>query len=102
MVIAMRYLIIIAGDLRVIRNILSAVKNKWRMIGVQLVFKDVLDEFKQEDDPLSEVINYWLKGNIKDSLISWASIVKSLKSKHVDEWGLAERIGSQYCKGTYC
>ena len=88
MVIAMRYLIIIAGDLRVIRNIHSAVKNKWRMIGVQLgISKDILDELKQEDDPLSEVINYWLKGNIKDSLISWASIVKSLKSKHVDERG---------------
>ena len=69
------------------------------MIGVQLgIPKNKLKEFKKEDDPLSEVVDYWLSGNVTESVvpISWKSVVAALKSGHVGEPGLAEEICTKH------
>ena len=57
----------------------------------------MLQEFKEERDPLSAVIDYWLRGNATES-ISWKSIVTALQSKHVGESGLAEQIRAEHCQ----
>ena len=88
-------------DLRTICNLLGSVKSKWFEIGIQLgIPRHKLVEFRKEDDPLSAAIDYWLKGNVLDSVvpISWASIVAALKSEHVDETAVADRINSEYCQ----
>ncbi len=74
------------------------VKHKLVQISVQLgIPLNKIKEFKKEDDPLSEVIDYWLKGNVKGVPLTWKSIVKALESTHVDEEALAERIKKTYC-----
>ncbi len=84
---------IIVNDLRVLRNLLDVVARKWYMIGIQLgIPKNKLDEFQNLDDPLSEVINYWLQGNVKGAPVSWETIVEVLRTEHVGEPGLATKI----------
>lgn len=88
-------------DLRIVCDELGSIKNKWQVIGIQLgIPRTKLQDFKEEDDPLSAVIDYWLRGNATESSvpISWQSIVAALKSKHVDEHGLAEQIREKYCQ----
>ena len=94
---------IIVNDLRVLRNLLDVVARKWYMIGIQLgIPKNKLDEFQNLDDPLSEVINYWLQGNVKGAPVSWETIVEVLRTEHVGEPGLATKIQSKYCIGIIC
>ncbi len=91
---------IIVNDLRVLRNLLDVASRKWHMIGIQLgIPKNKLDEFKNLDDPLSEVINYWLHGNVKGDPVSWETIVKVLRTEHVGEPGLTAKIQSKFCRG---
>ena len=88
-------------NLRIICNVLGSIKSKWLVIGVQLgIPRNKLEEFKKEDDPLSAVIDYWLKRNVRESVvpISWQSIVAALKSVYVDESGLADEINKKYCQ----
>ena len=78
---------------------MDVVARKWHKIGIQLgIPKNKLDEFQNLDDPLSEVINYWLQGNVKGDPVSWETIIEALRTKHVDELGLATTI-QDYCKG---
>ena len=67
------------------------------MIGIQLGIPcHKLEEFKNEHDPLSVIIDYWLKGNIKDVKVSWEVLISILR---VDEPGLAERVSKENCTG---
>ena len=54
-------------------------------------------EFKNDDDPLTAAIDYWLNGNVEGVSISWSSIVTALKSSHVGEIGLANKIKKKHC-----
>ncbi len=89
-------------DLRTICNALVRIETKWFRIGIQLgIPRSKLEKFKKdEDDPLSAVVDYWLQGNITESVspISWNSIVAALKSEYVGEPGLAEKISKKYCE----
>ena len=68
------------------------------MIGIQLgIPLNKLQEFKKEDDPLSLVVDYWLKGNATEP-VSWESIVIALKSEHVEETRLARQIIMDHCE----
>lgn len=76
---------------------LSEVLHKLTEIGVQLgIPRRKLKELEKEDDPLSAVIDYWLRGNVDGLPPTWRSIVTVLNSKHVDESGLAKRIQKLY------
>ena len=88
-------------DLKTICEALGSIKTKWFEFGIQLgISRNKLLEFEKERDPLSAVIDYWLRGNVTESsaLISWQSIVAVLKSKYVGETGLAEEISKEYCQ----
>ncbi len=91
-------------DLKTICNALVSVETKWFRIGIQLgIPRSKLEKFKKdEDDPLSAVVDYLLKGNVTESAtaipISWNSILTALKSDYVGEPGLAERISKNYCQ----
>ena len=75
------------------------IAHKLFKIGVQLgVPHHKLKEFEKEADPLSAVIDYWLSGNVEGVPVSWRSIVAALKSNHVGETGLANRISRKYCQ----
>ncbi len=87
--------------MRSICNALASIKIKWYELGIQLgIPRNKLLEFKKEDDPLSAVVDYWLRGNVTESVdpISWKSIVAALKSEYVGEPGLAEQISKKYCQ----
>ena len=76
---------------------LATVKYKWRDIGLKLhVPYHKLKEFEKEANPLVEVINYWLNGNVKDVPVTWKSVVTVLESSSVDERGLAKIIMKKY------
>ena len=80
---------------------MGSVETKWFKIGIQLgIPRDKLLEFQQSPDPLSAVVDYWLRGNVTESVIpiSWQSIANALKSKRVGEPGLAEQIIKDYCQ----
>ena len=84
-------------DLRTICKELSRVPDKLIAIGVQLgISHNKVTKFMKEDEPLSAVINFWLSGNVKKIPLNWQSIVKALKSGHVDETKLANKIISRY------
>ena len=84
-------------NLRNICNELGGIKTKWLEIGIQLgIPRRKLLEFKEDRDPLSAVVEYWLNGNTKVP-VSWKSIVAALKSEHIAEPGLAEKINKKYC-----
>ena len=55
---------------------------------------------EKEVDPLSAVVNYWLQGNVTESVvpITWKSIVAALKADSVQETALAEEIRKKYCQ----
>ena len=73
-------------------------KYKWRDIGLKLhVAYHKLKEFEKEGDPFAAVMNYWLKGNVKDVPVTWRSIVTVLESSSVDERGLAKTMMKKYC-----
>ena len=86
-------------DLSIICEELAKVKYKWKSIGLKLgVPYYKLKEFEKESDPLVEVIDYWLKGNVKDVPITWRSIVAVLESSSVEETRLAQFIMKKYCQ----
>ncbi len=81
---------------------LGGIKTQWVEVGIQLgIPRSKLLEFEEVRDPLSAVVDYCLKGNVSESAVtvSWQSIVKALKSRHVGESGLAEEIRKKYCQG---
>lgn len=74
-------------------------RHKWFLIGIQLgIPRNTLKQFENEADPFSAAVDYWLKGNVKDSgvPISWKSIVTALKSRYVGEPALAEELNKKY------
>lgn len=88
--------------MRTICEALGSIRTKWHEVGVQLgVPYSKLEEFEKSRDPFAAVINYWLSGNVTESLVlpvSWDSIVTVLKSTYVSEPGLAETISKNYCQ----
>ena len=87
--------------MRDVCNELAKVKHKWIQICVQLGFpQHILKQFEDEKDPLSAAVSYWLDGNVAESAdpTSWRSIVTVLKSEHVGEPALAERVNEKYCQ----
>ena len=85
-------------DLSTICEELATVKYKWWDIGLRLhVPYHKLKEFEKEENPLAAVVNYWLKGNVKDVPVTWRSIVAALEAASVDERGLARTIREKYC-----
>lgn len=90
-----------ALTLRVVCDALGTIKTSWQKIGVQLgIPHHRLQEFKADDDPLAAVVDYWLQGNVTESVvpISWQSIVTALKSEHVGAPGLADKLRKKYCQ----
>ena len=86
-------------DLKNVCSELSEISSKRFKIGIQLgISHSQLKEFEQEDDPLSAIVNFWLRGNVESVPVSWKSIVEALKSKHVGETGLANMISKKYCQ----
>ena len=84
---------------------LNKVVHKAHAIGIQLgIPMPILRQFKMlpTGEIFPEIVDYWLQGNT-DVEISWNSIVTVLKSGHVDEIGLADRIHQEFCQpeGTY-
>ncbi len=72
------------------------VEYKWFKIGVQFgIPHRKLKEFEKVEDPLSDVINYCLMGNVEGVPFTWESIVTALES--TDESGLAKRLKIKYC-----
>ena len=84
--------------MRTVCRKLRIVSHKWFTIGILLGIPHVtLKKFKvEEEDPLSAVINYWLRGNVVESAepISWKTIVAVLNA--IDEAGLAKEITKEY------
>lgn len=82
--------------MRTICDALEGMKTKWQVLGFQLGIPIAkLLEFKEEDDPLSAVVDYWLRGSTHVP-ISWKSITTVLQSPSIDEPGLAEYITTKY------
>ena len=86
--------------MRNLKNALATVTPKWFDIGIQLrIEHHILKEFEQQytNNPsrcLSEMLQYWLKGNAVDgkSHVNWETIIEALKSRSIGETGLAEEI----------
>ena len=84
--------------MRPICSELAVVAYKWYKIGFQLgIPYHKLKELEEERDPLIAAIDYWLNGNVEGVSISWSSIVTALKSNHVGEIGLANKIIMKHC-----
>ncbi len=85
-------------NLPTIRNELGTVLDKTSQIGVQLgLLPHKIREFQKKDDPMGLIIEFWLGGNVEGVTPSWQSIVTALKSDHVGEIGLGNRIHERYC-----
>lgn len=60
-----------------------------------------MKKIEDEEDPLSAMIDYWLKGNVVGSEISWKTIVAALKAEAVGEMELADEIATRYCQAIF-
>ena len=80
---------------------LKTIKSKWYDFGINLgVPRDKLCGFKDEINPLSEVLGYWCAGNISSMPVTWVTIVAILRE--TEEPGLANKIENKYCQtGNY-
>ncbi len=90
--------------LKEVLNELSSISHKkWSRIGTQIGVPDhSLKEFEAEADSLSEVINYWERGNVVNGpSFCWESVVVVLKTEHVGEPGLADKIKKKYWQDEY-
>ena len=84
--------------LKTLCNELGRVRKKWFQIGIQLgIPHHVLEGFEKGNDPLSAVINYFLRGNTMEP-VAWKTIEKALKSEAVGEPALAKQINKKYCQ----
>ena len=84
-------------NLKNVSNELSAVRYKYKTIGVQLgIPYDKLQLFARGTDPFYAMIDYWLKRNVEGVTVSWESIVNALSSEQVAENGLAITIANKY------
>ena len=54
--------------------------------------------FEKEVEPFAAAVDYWLKGNVKDSPLSWKTIVEVLEEDLVKESRLAQIIREKYCQ----
>ena len=81
---------------------LEGVRTKWFEIGIGLgIPQTKLLEFKEESDPLSAMVGYWLMGSATEfggKPMSWNAIVEVLRSHDVGEPGLAEQISRELCQ----
>ena len=74
---------------------LKTIRSKWHDFGLHLgVPRHKMKEFKKEDEPLHEVIDYWHSGNIQDKPVTWQSIIDTLKC--IEEPNLANKIKAKY------
>ena len=55
-----------------------------------------LKEFEKEAEPFVAVVDYWLGGNVKNTSLTWKTIVKVLQDDYLDEKGLADTIKKKY------
>ena len=77
---------------------LATVREKIHSIGVQMGVEPYkIREFKLQPDPMCELIENWLKGNVGTVTPSWQSLVDVLKSDHVGEIGLGNKIFEECC-----
>lgn len=85
--------------MREICNALEPVKFKWFKLGVQCgIAYHKLKEFSKEEDPLTAIIDYCLKGNVENVPLCWEAIVTALESPQVGEPGVARDIQQKYCQ----
>ena len=78
-------------DLRIICKELGQVEHQSFKIGVILGVPYHVLNSQTNADPLSKVINCWLRGNTKTP-VSWRTIVEGLESSYISEKGLAREI----------
>ena len=53
-------------------------------------------DFKNDPNPFSAAVNFWLNGNVKEVPVSWKSIVEALRN--IGEKGLARIVSEKYCQ----
>lgn len=87
-------------DLKTVCKELTTVEYRWYDIGIQLGVPIHKLKLFETQRGLSEIVDYWLRGNIEDASISWDFIATTLKS--VDESGLAKEICKKYCQSNKC
>ena len=76
---------------------LKEISSKWCEFGLHFGIPYLkMKEFKEKDDPLSEVIAYWLWGNIRDRPVTVKHIVDTLRE--MDKATLAEKIQTKYSR----
>ena len=87
-------------DLRTACIELGELQHKWYDLGIALgVPEHKLKEFKSTSSPFSETISYWLKGNCEGEgvPICWETVVKTLQTPLIGEFGLAKTLQAKYC-----
>ena len=76
---------------------MRTIKSEWFDFGLNLgVPHSKLKEFVKEENPLSEVIGYWHRGNIENKPVTWGSILDTLKE--TEQVALANEIEAKYCQ----
>ena len=58
--------------------------------------KHKLKEFEREAEPFVAVVDYWLRGDVKNTSVTWKTIVKVLQDDYLEENGLADTIRKKY------
>ena len=77
---------------------LGELQHRWHDLGIALgVPEHKLKEFESSASPFSAMISYWLKGNCEGVPISWETVVKTLQTPIIGEFGLAKTIQAKYC-----
>lgn len=77
-------------------------KSKYYLFGIQLgVPPTKIKEFEKNCQSdiarcFCDVLSYWIDGNLINTPVEWETIFEALKSKLVDERGLANKLRQKY------
>ena len=82
-------------QLKTVCEELAEASHDWFEIGVELgIPRSKLREWRKLDDPLTAVLDYWVRGDAGGAPPSWEALAEALESPRA---ALASRIRSKYC-----
>ena len=90
------------SDLDLLTQELTAVKQKWYEIGVDLGLQSTVDDIRRQYSDPDVCLRETLRAELQDSNpTTWRNIVDALRSPGVAESQLADQLEAKYCPSEF-
>ena len=90
------------SDLDLLTRELTAVKQKWYKIGVDLELSSTVDDIHQQYSDPDVCLREKLRAELQNSApTTWRNIVDALRSRDVSESQLGDELEAKYCPSEF-